>query len=140
MQLGCKDHHQASLLSMALCLFPSHINDIIVTGTRGWPRQHCLLPLEKGHAMPSWPAPMCSSCSSPGLGSTQPLFSLDACQSILALMDVSFLVCGRMHAAGRELHLEPGCLGVNPNPSVYQLGHLGQVTQPQSACRSTSTA
>lgn len=43
------------------------------------------------------PAPHAHSVYLPaGLGSAKPRFSLDACQGILALLDVSFQVCGRM--------------------------------------------
>lgn len=44
---------------------------------------------EKGHAVPS-PAPHKIFLFLTGLGSKPPLFSLEACQGILALLDVSF--------------------------------------------------
>lgn len=62
---------------------------------------------EKGHARPSWASPHTDRlCSFTDLGNAQPVFSRDACQGILALLDVSFLVCGKMQAAGWKLCLE----------------------------------
>jgi len=83
---------------------------MMLLGTSGGSRQHCLSLQSRGHSHAD------SFCSFTGLGSKQPLFSLEACQGILALLDVSFQVCGWMHSAVGELWPGARLPGVETQP------------------------